>query len=202
MENFDKRQMEELLPDYLFGKLGEEEANNFRANLPKYPDIEEELAAAQKVFARLENMDMSKVFDKKAVNLSVNVHNKLNKKELKAKKRSLLSYAIPVAALIAFMMVWFGYFPKKHTESPKMPAVATNVVNAEQKEYFSESDLKSIFDTQSESKNPQKVSKEVQSIDNIEAQFEEIDVSENAIIAELENMDEADFQSIMEDLKK
>ncbi len=209
MENLNEKQMEEMLPDYLFGKLDANTAEIFKNNLSNFPSIEKEYKAAKEVFQRIEELDINKAFDKKAMNLSVRVNNRLNKKSYKSKKYSFFGYAVPIATVITMLIVFFN--TNRNTDNVPQPQVAKNSINQVMNQpMITVEELTEIIDedlnyTDSLEINSQDIKNQT---DELNAELEVVqmdlysyDLSESALIDELEQLDESEFQLILNDIK-
>lgn len=209
MENLNKTQMEELLPDYLFGRLDNETANNFKMNLPNFPEIEKELNNASEVFRKIEDLDMKTAFDKKAINLSVQVNKRLYKRKSQSAKKSFFGYAVPIAVMITLIIVFFNTNKYKNIDNSTLitnnsskvidsPAISVNEI-----QQILEEDIE-VSETNNNIKNESAIPNiSINEEDEIEDQFDIFDyeISEYAIFEELENLDESEFQEILSDIK-
>ena len=140
MKKLDIKQMQELLPDYVFGKLDEESKANFEANLSEFPEIQKEAEDAIKVFKRFEQMDVDALLSRKNVNMSVKVHKKI---EARAKKPkfSMMKYYIPIAAAIALVFVL------TNNKSVNINSIRDNANTHTIKEFVSVNDVNVIIDS-------------------------------------------------------
>ncbi len=100
-----KKKLLELLPDYVFRRLGESEREFFEMHYTEFEDIQKEVKEAQLFFEKLEQMDFDRVFQSHTVNTSVKV---LNKMERKVRPQSSLrlvpKLALPLIALIVIFI--------------------------------------------------------------------------------------------------
>ncbi|MCX8010106.1 MAG: hypothetical protein N3A61_03045 [Ignavibacteria bacterium] len=100
-----KKRLLELIPDYVFRRLDENEREFFEKHYKEFKDIQKEVEEVQLFFEKLEQMDFDKVFQSHTVNTSVKV---LNKMEKKAKPQSSLRFvpklALPLIALIVIFI--------------------------------------------------------------------------------------------------
>jgi len=85
MKNYipDKKKMEGLLPDYLFGRCSEQEISLFEENIDRFPELKKELVDAQRVFSRVEEIDINAKMDRESRNISVGVQDKLESNRAK-----------------------------------------------------------------------------------------------------------------------
>lgn len=100
-----RKRLLELLPDYVFRRLNEDEREFFEKHYKEFEDIQKEVEEVQIFFEKLEQMDFDKVFQSHTVNTSVKV---LNKMERKAQSQSSLRFvpklALPLIALIVIFI--------------------------------------------------------------------------------------------------
>lgn len=59
------KEVEAMLPDYLFNRLTEQEKSDFEVAILHYPDIEKELEEGKELFARIEQIDYKQVLNDK-----------------------------------------------------------------------------------------------------------------------------------------
>ena len=107
---YTRKEMEERLPDYIFGKLDEAEKNIFEKSLPEYPDLIIEISDVRQVFTKLEKIDFNKIAEVETRNLNERILSRLriqdrNKPTYNYARSNVLRYLIPSIAamlLIAF----------------------------------------------------------------------------------------------------
>jgi hypothetical protein len=103
---FDRNKMEEMLPDYLFGRLPSDEVKIFEDSLPLFPDIQRELSDARAVFERVDKLDFGSVIENRSRNISYKVNQKLGKDKYGNKVFGFSPRLIaPVIGLIAIVVV-------------------------------------------------------------------------------------------------
>jgi hypothetical protein len=73
----EHNQMQGMLPDYVFGRLSEEEQKLFETNLGNFPDLQDEIKNLRGVFQRLDTMDLDAEIEWRTRNMSVKVHDRL-----------------------------------------------------------------------------------------------------------------------------
>jgi hypothetical protein len=98
------REMQELLPDYAFGRISDSDKINFETTLPDFPDLQQELKDVKAVFSRVEEMDFDAAINRKTRNLSVKVNNRLAAKS--KKKTSVRRLAPALLVIIASILVF------------------------------------------------------------------------------------------------
>ena len=144
MKDLTNYEMQELLPDYAFGRLSPELKSDFEYNLSKYPDIEEELKNVQAVFSRLSATDIESLFNKKTRNLSIGVNSRLSKRYKNSNLGFSLRFAFPAIAvfLIGIGFYWLFMGNTKYNRN------SDTVLNTNNKiELFSEKDMKLLVDS-------------------------------------------------------
>ena len=67
------KEMQEMLPDFVFGRLSEEEKKLFEFNLQNYTDLQNEVNQVKDVFGRIDEMELDKKITQKTRNLSIKV---------------------------------------------------------------------------------------------------------------------------------
>lgn len=73
------KEMEEMLPDYVFGRLSGDEADSFEYSLQYYPEYQEEVKQVREVFQKLDATDFNNEVNSRSKNLSVKFNYKLEK---------------------------------------------------------------------------------------------------------------------------
>lgn len=98
--------MEELLTDYAFGKLSENEANIFEENLVNYPNLEKEIIDIRSTFSKVNKEVIKDNLHKKTSNISYKVKQKqyeANKNHIA--KKNILKFVIPILVLGAIYLI-------------------------------------------------------------------------------------------------
>ncbi len=224
-EKLTYKQMQEMLPDYVFGRTIESDRLAFEKCLPDYPDIQQEVNEVSAVFRKMELMDIEKPIRDKSKNLSVKVNQKLYRNtQPKYSGKFNLKLIMPLMAfLIAGAM--FLYYNRNDEQ-------ISNAVQSSELQILSNSDIKAItndtnnIDIIIESADIYSKSNSVDFSDLLEYENEINELTNNAIIEsvlkdknslkkylskfnysdptlldDLNNLDEKDFQSIYEDIK-
>lgn len=126
-----RKQLEEMLPDYAFGRLGTEDSLQFEQSIEAYPDLTKELRDIQGVFSKVEKMDFNAILDNRSRNLSVRVQQRLASKNSHSNSFSrLFRFVIPTAALAA--MAYFVFTSdSSFFNSGNNPALATSQQHVE-----------------------------------------------------------------------
>ncbi len=139
------REMQEMLPDYVFGRLNQEDKALFESNLPNYPDIRQEIAQVSEVFAKVEEMDFDKIIESKARNLSVRVKDRMRKRKKFSTYSWTMKYAVPTMAVA--VLVFYTYLNKGEkpgdgiaTNPKQVKEQSVNVVG-----YLTKADAELIF---------------------------------------------------------
>ena len=87
---YSRKEMEERLPDYIFGKLEQDERNIFEQNLQFYPDLVKEIKDVSEVFAKVQKIDFNKIAEVESSNMSERV---LRRIRIQDKSKSTYNYA-------------------------------------------------------------------------------------------------------------
>lgn len=101
------KQMQESLPDYVFGRLSPEEQAVFESSLPAFPDLQDEVSQVREVFSKVETMDFDRVIEAKTRNLSVRVNDRLNKRKKAGAYAWSMKYAVPTVAVVILFAYMF-----------------------------------------------------------------------------------------------
>jgi hypothetical protein len=105
-EILNHHRMEELLPDYVFERIDDDNREAFERSLGHYPDIQKEIREVRRVFSKVEQMDIDGMFKKRSRNMSVKVRQKLDDKKRKAARGNVLfRFVIPTAALVLLVFM-------------------------------------------------------------------------------------------------
>lgn len=111
---FSYSEMQEHLPDYIFGRLSPLEREIFERTLPNFPDITEEIERVRKVFARLEKMNVDKFIDRKTRDIHYKVQAKWNKQQKAFGVVRLPSFRI-VLATVGVVIIALSLFLTKNS---------------------------------------------------------------------------------------
>ncbi|MBS3999814.1 MAG: hypothetical protein KGZ71_04970 [Desulfobulbaceae bacterium] len=104
MNEMTKKQLEESLPDYLFGAMEEHEKYAFEQAIVQYPDLVQELNEAKALFDRIDKTDFDNAVSTQTRNMSVKVNRKLSANHKHLKRFNLLTrFVIPAAAVVVIM---------------------------------------------------------------------------------------------------
>ncbi len=128
----NKLELEQLLPDYVFGRLNSDEKIEFEKYVIDYPELLKEIEDVKSVFNKVEKMDFDKILDTKTRNLSVKVNNRLQYQKTKSNNVFLYKYAIPVAFVIAIMIIFVQSFNTKQkniNEEAKFSTKLNSILN-------------------------------------------------------------------------
>ncbi len=97
------KEMQEMLPDFVFKRLSDEDTRKFLGSLHNYPELQKEIDEVRAVFSRFERMDVDKIIQMRTRNLSVKVNNRLAAKKKAPVGSRFLKYIAPAFGL-AFMV--------------------------------------------------------------------------------------------------
>lgn len=224
MEKIDLHRMEELLPDYVFGKLDNEEKALFEYNLQYYPEIKQEADDAKRVFQKFEQMDVDAFLNSKTKNTSVAVHRKLEKRQSKFGKFAMAKYYLPIAAAIALIYVIYTKSDSNNSLSKQ------EIASHKTKEYVSVNDVNIIIDSTSsqieiaetteviinnnkgvfsdiipDTETANNLSDKLLSQELAKIDADELLITDNSninLLSGLEELDETQFQTFLKELKK
>ncbi len=103
-----RKQTEEMLPDYAFGRLSEEDSRLFKQSIHEYPDLVQELNDIKAVFSKVEKMDFNSILENRARNLSVRVQQRRSANSSKNYSFSrIFRFAIPTVGLAVMAFIFF-----------------------------------------------------------------------------------------------
>ncbi|MBI5324763.1 MAG: hypothetical protein HZB41_05740 [Ignavibacteriae bacterium] len=106
------KDMQEMLPDYVFGRLTQDDIILFELHLTKYPDLQEEIKQVKDVFGKVEAMELDKKITQKTRNLSIKVNNRLEAKNIKQRRFSFtMRFLVPSLGLAMILLIIFVYNP-------------------------------------------------------------------------------------------
>jgi hypothetical protein len=205
-----KIELEEQLPDYVFGRLDEENSKIFEENVVQYPDLLKEIEDVKSVFSKVEKMDFNNILDIKTRNLSVKVNNRLQKRKSNSSFGYIFKFAFPVAAVIAITIVLVQNFSVNNNKIDNKFEFSTKLnstlnqydFNSEELEDYNlpkiveaqstNIDSDSMFDFLSTSDEKTTSSFKKYSLNTIHNDFYLED--------ELENLTEDEFQNLIKDI--
>jgi hypothetical protein len=96
-----EKQMQELLPDYIFNRLSESEKEIFELNLPNFLDIQKEIEEVNAVFTKFDKIDFDNLIDRKTRNMSYHVNNRMQKLPQRSSFRpNFIRFAIPMTLML------------------------------------------------------------------------------------------------------
>jgi hypothetical protein len=107
MDNDIYKKLQEMLPDFVFGRLQDSDKEFFELNYKNYPDLVKEVDEIKSVFNRFDKMDFDNLLTNKTRNISVKIIEKREKYKKYNKIGSfsyLIRYALPVAIIITFLI--------------------------------------------------------------------------------------------------
>lgn len=96
-----RKEMEELIADYAFGRLDKQTSEAYSKNLANYPDIAQEIEDTKKVFAKIESMDFNGIIDNRTRDLSVRVNQRRVLRKSNNSTSFLIKFGVPAAIVMA-----------------------------------------------------------------------------------------------------
>jgi len=210
------KELQEMLPDYVFDRLNISDRDYFEKNIINYPDLSEEIAQVKAVFNRFDKMNFDDKINHRARNLSVKVIEKRDRRKSYKYTGSqfLVRYLVPTAIIVTIGLYYLG--------SPKIDnSDFTRIID---KKVESLADSLQNVDVAEEILNfPQSVQIEEELSDNLENEYNEeisdmlsevIDLSEinngyleadiystEKLLNKVQDLDENEFQEIYEEIK-
>lgn len=144
-EKISRKELEALLPGYVFNDLTENEKAEFETAITDHPDLEQEVKEGCEVFEKINNMDFDKILNSHTNYLPEKVIERLQKRDLpiyetrKRPKTLLLPIGIAAAAIILFF-----FTNKFNTNDTNSIFPKNELQNIDEAAFFSESE-KSIL---------------------------------------------------------
>lgn len=123
MDNFNKynrKEMEERLPDYIFGTLAESEKEIFEATLTDYPEFQDEIQQVRHTFAMLDKIDFDKVLFDKTKDLPTRVARQVAQNKIQSKRFFVpLRFLVPalITAGLFFVAIKMGFIQNDWTNT-------------------------------------------------------------------------------------
>lgn len=103
------KEMQELFCDYAFNRLAEEDRKVFEQNLGEFPELQQELHEVNTVFKKVETLDLDKKISARTRNLSIKVNEQLAKGSMISRRRRMISkYLVPVLGIATIIIVIFS----------------------------------------------------------------------------------------------
>lgn len=211
-----RKKIEENLPDYIFGRLSKDDIIFFEQNVNLFPDLMKECDDAKAFFNKLENMDFDKVFDEHTKNISVKVHNKMQKIRPVPVWAKISRIAFPVVAIAALFFINSNFTKIDNKKSPQTGIIEKNTTtnagvyqskNANpiveskqiQDEYLSDEALNELSDKIINKAINDHYDNDIKNTYSMATDFYDSDSStnQNGILQEIENMSEHEFQNII-----
>lgn len=158
MKDLSNYEMQELLPDYAFGRLDAEQESVFEYNLNKYPDISTELENVRAVFDRLEATDLDAVFSKHTRNMSVKVNDRIAARKHKSFFTSPFKFAYPA---LTIMVLGIGFYWMFLTNSKQSIETSHGEYAKSKIETFTEKDLGLLIDSNATEADIQNMAEEI-----------------------------------------
>lgn len=235
-KNLTYTEMQELLPDYVFGRINPDDRTAFEQHLPAYPDLMDEIKQVREVFSKVEAMDIDKIIETKTRNLSVRVKDRISKRKKVSTYSWSMKYAVPTVAVLFLGVYMFINKDNMNISSPETQIISKVSNNNEKPDQLltkadaellfeddvTLEDLKHIYTDYTLASNYTDITSHIaeddKTIDNIyyeqlTNQLKDLKSNEinqiykndvnslNGMYNELENLDESQIQSLIEDVK-
>lgn len=216
-----RQEIEELLPDYIFGRLSPEECEIVESNLPNYPDLITEIDDVRKVFSRLERMDVERLVERKTRNIPVKINLQLAKKKSPLhyfSNKGFITAVAGIGVIIIALSLFFSKAPKNvdksinlTMETKETPLISFDIPDTLLPDNFESKDIFSPILDESFYSFDENIAETISEIVDEEiigmldkSTFSKISlgkISELEIIKNLDKIEENDFQQILEELK-
>lgn len=227
MENqiYNRQEMEERMPDYIFGRLPKDELDIFENSLKFYPDLQDEVREVRLVFSKLERMQLDSFLEKKTRNIPVKVSSKLQQKRNPLNifaRPAFVTLVAGLGVLLIAISIFLSY-KDKHTlpqvvdkkevsvniQQPLFPQLDELNALAEKEPVDRTNylefgltpfvDYSTLYEPIAEDLDDL-VSEELVNLVSSNSKVS-LNLIDSRFINELENLDENDFQTLMEELK-
>ncbi|MBS1536138.1 MAG: hypothetical protein JST20_00150 [Bacteroidetes bacterium] len=137
------KQVEEMLPDYAFGRLNAEDSIEFERSISVYPDLSQELQDIHSVFSKVEQMDFNSILENRTRNISVRVRERLavnnTRNNTIFKTFRLIIPTLGLAAMALF------FFTSENSPFNSIRSKSLSTTNIRPIQVVSTSDVASIF---------------------------------------------------------
>ncbi len=219
------KQMQELLPDYVFDRINEDDKLVFEQSLPSYPEIQNEIIEVRTVFKKMEMMDIEKPMRDKSRNLSVKVNQKLAQNKKYVYKSNLsIKILMPLMAMLVAgtMFLYYGKSDNQISNAVQQPDIKilsnndiiaiSNDIDESQlidetakilhKSYPADySDLSDYDDEINELENTAIINIAIKDKISLKKYLSKYNFSDPSLIKDLNDLDEEDFQLLYKALK-
>lgn len=140
MKELNLIEMQELLADYSFGRLSQNESEIFESNLSNYPDLKNEIVEIRKAFSKINREELASDLERKTSNLTYKVKQKQYEENTnKNIKKNIVKLVLPIVAFLIFFLVMRNVeFKEKNTDS-NLPEVI--LTDAEANIIFGENEI-------------------------------------------------------------
>lgn len=226
--NSTYHRLQELLPDYVFGRISSEDKAFFEANYTEFLDLVDEVKQATNFFNRLEAMDFDKILSERTRNISVGVNKRLSKKQEKQSGLSFIQKVVFPSIGFAVLMIfaWSVFFTggktievsQKGIERLNEPILVKDLEAFNDEEMASISRIQNIisneitttvsnfFDTVTDSTSNEMLDDYQSTIELAYQQSPELfwgvgNNSNVSLINEIKNMSEIEFQELLEEIQ-
>lgn len=115
--NYSRQQVEEMLPDYVFGNLTAAESAEFERAVQGYPEVQREIEEVRKVFSQVEKMDINGMIDQHTRNLSMKVNQRMAAPPRRSKRATFFAWGLPALVGAAAFVIMFYVTPKPDSGS-------------------------------------------------------------------------------------
>ena len=109
-KKFSHFEMQELIPDYVFGKISSSDREIFERTLPDYEDLQNEIEEIRSAFNKVEEIDPASRIEQRAKNISVKVQQRLEyEKDLKLPGFAKLFAPVLTVAAVVYILFFMEF---------------------------------------------------------------------------------------------
>ncbi|MDX9791676.1 MAG: hypothetical protein WC313_02975 [Candidatus Kapaibacterium sp.] len=105
-----RKELEQMLPDYAFGRLSEKDKADFESEINEHQDLLVEVKEVQSLFKKIDDMDFDSVLNDKTRNLHYKVNQRLSQhKSVLSGTAYLIRFGLPAAAVMVLLVSIFRF---------------------------------------------------------------------------------------------
>ena len=124
MKKLNLTEMQELLSDYSFGRLSENESKIFEQNLANFPELKNDIIEIRRAFSKINREELTSNLEKKTSNFTYKVKQKqFEVNTNKNIKKNILKLSLPIVAVVAFFLIMQKVELKDNNSTTKLPEV-------------------------------------------------------------------------------
>lgn len=108
-QKYSYKEMQQMLPEYIFNELTISEAEAFENQLINYPDLQKEVEDSKAVFGKIEKIEFNDEISSRSRNLSIKVNHRLKNNSKRENIKLISRIVLPTAALAIIVAMIFLY---------------------------------------------------------------------------------------------